>query len=111
MTTRLIGSTGCRAFRGVAKMTETFEKLKAALQAKGTLTDDEIAEAIREHGDMTPEETMWLSAELHERQRAAQTTVTMEQFLEANKVLDSADPDSEEYKAAQKIVDAFLAGN
>jgi hypothetical protein len=111
MTTCLIGTTGSRVFRGVAQMTETFEKLKAALQAKSTLTDAEIASAISESGDMTPEETMWLSAELHERQRAAQTTVTMEQFLQANHVLDTADPTSEEYKAAQKIVDAFLAGN
>jgi polyhydroxyalkanoate synthesis regulator phasin len=111
MTIRLIGLPGPRVFRGVAKMTETFEKLKTALQAKGTLTDEEIANAINESGDMTPEETMWLSAELHERQRAAQTTVTMEQFLQANHVLDTADPTSQEYKAAQKIVDAFLAGN
>ncbi|HVO70660.1 MAG TPA: hypothetical protein VMT24_11475, partial [Aggregatilineaceae bacterium] len=98
-------------FRGVAQMTETFEKLKAVLQSNGTLTDAEIAGAVSESGDMTPEETMWLSAELHERQRAAKTTVTMEQFLQANHVLDTADPTSKEYKAAQKIVDAFLAGN
>jgi hypothetical protein len=92
-------------------MTKAFEKLKAALQVKGTLSDEEIASAISEHGDMTPEENMWLSAELHERQRAAQTTVTMEQFLEANHVLDTADPSSKEYRAAQEIVDAFMAGN
>jgi hypothetical protein len=35
----------------------------------------------------------------------------MEQFLEANKTLDNADPENDEYKAAQKIVDAFLQGN
>jgi hypothetical protein len=92
-------------------MTKAFEKLKAALQVKGTLSDEEIASAISENGDMTPEENMWLSAELHECQRAAQTTVTMEQFLEANHVLDTADPSSKEYRAAQEIVDAFMAGN
>jgi hypothetical protein len=93
------------------EMTATFDKLKAALQEKNTLTEEEIAQAVKEHGELTPEENMWLSAEIHERQRSSQATVTTDQFLEANKVLDSADPDSEEYKKAQQIVDAFLAGN
>jgi len=92
-------------------MTQAFDKIKAALEEKGMLTDEEIAKIVSEHGELTPEENMWLSAELHERKRAAQKTVTMEQFLEANKVLDTADPNSPEYKAAQEIVDAFLAGN
>jgi hypothetical protein len=107
----LSGYSDTHVFRGVAKMTETFEKLKAALLAQGTLADEEIASVISASGDMTPEENMWLSAELYERQRASQTTVTMEQFLQANHVLDTADPASEEYRAAQKTVDAFLAGN
>lgn len=92
-------------------MTETFDKLKTMLETKGSLTDQDITEAISAHGEMTPDENMWLSAEMHERKRATEKTVTMEQFLEANKVLDSADPASEEYKAAQKIADAFLTGS
>jgi Ca2+-binding EF-hand superfamily protein len=92
-------------------MTATFDKLKAALQEKGTLTEEEIVQAVKEHGAMTAEENMQLSAEIFERQRASEKKVTMEQFLEANKVLDSADPNSEDYKKAQQIVDAFLAGN
>ncbi|MBN1201496.1 MAG: hypothetical protein JXJ20_06535 [Anaerolineae bacterium] len=92
-------------------MTESFDKLKAMLADKDTLTQDEIKQVVEEHGEMTPEENMWLEAELHERKRASQSTVTMEQFLEANKVLESAAPDSDEYKAAQKTVDAFLQGN
>lgn len=92
-------------------MTETFDKLKAALAEKGTLAEDEIAQMVSQHGAMTQEENSWLMAEIHERKRSAQKTVTMEQFLEANKVLDTADPNSPEYQAAQKIADAFLAGN
>jgi transcription elongation GreA/GreB family factor len=92
-------------------MTETFDKLKALLEEKGDLSDEEIAKMIAEHGEMTAEENMDLSATMHEKRRASQATVTMEQFLEANKVLDSADEDSDAYKAAQKIVDVFLAGN
>jgi hypothetical protein len=100
-----------RNLTGVTAMTETFEKLKATLEGEGSLTDEDIAKAVNEHGEMTPEEHMWLSAEIHERKRSAESTVTMDQFLEANQVLDSADPDSDEYKSAQKIVDAFLKGS
>ena len=92
-------------------VTPAFEKLKATLESKGSLTDEEIAQAISEYGRMTPDETAWLSAEMHERQRASQATVTMEQFLAASHVLDNADPASAEYQAAQRIVDAFLTGN
>ena len=91
-------------------MTETFDKLKAMLEEKGTLTPEEIEAMAKEHGELTAEENMWLSAEIHERSRSKEKTVTMEEFLEANKVLDSAAPDSDEAKAAQKIVDAFLQG-
>jgi hypothetical protein len=91
-------------------MTEGFDKIKAMLEEKGTVSDEDIKKVVEQHGDLTPEEHSWLSAELHERQRKSEKTVTMEQFLAANKTLDAADPDSDEYKAAQKIVDAFLAG-
>jgi transcription elongation GreA/GreB family factor len=92
-------------------MTEAFDKLKALLEEKGDLSDEDIAKMIAEHGEMTAEENMDLSAAIHEKRRVAQATVTMEQFLEANEVLDTTDENSAEYKAAQKIVDAFLAGN
>ncbi|MBN1678806.1 MAG: hypothetical protein JW966_00845 [Anaerolineae bacterium] len=91
-------------------MTETYDKLKVMLNEKGTLTDEDIDKLSKESGDLTPEERMALSAEIHERKRASEQTVTMEQFLEANRVLDSADPNSDEYKKAQEIVDAFLKG-
>jgi hypothetical protein len=92
-------------------MTATFDRLKAALQEKGTLSDEDIAQAVEEHGEMTAEENMQLVADIFERQRAVEKKVTMEQFLEANKILDTADENSEEYQKAQQIVDAFLAGN
>ena len=92
-------------------MTATFDRLKAALQEKGTLSDEDIAQAVEEHGEMTAEENMQLAADIFERQRAVEKKVTMEQFLEANKILDTADENSEEYQKAQQIVDAFLAGN
>jgi hypothetical protein len=92
-------------------MTQAFDRLKALLEEKGTLGDEEIVNTVREHGALTAEENSWLQAELHERQRAAQSTVTTEQFLAANKVLDTAEPDSEEYKTAQQTVDRFLGGN
>ncbi len=92
-------------------MTASFDKLKAMLEEKGALSDEEIAAVVKEHGEMTDEENMQLSAEIHERKRAGEATVTMEQFLEANKVLDSADPNSDEYKKAQEIVDKFLTGS
>ena len=92
-------------------MTATFDRLKAALQEKGTLSDEDIAQAVEEHGEMTAEENMELSAAIHERKRSQQATVTMEQFLEANKILDTAAEGSEEYKKAEAIVERFLAGN
>jgi hypothetical protein len=92
-------------------MSEAFEKLKAALEAQGSLTDEEIATLVSQHGALTPEELTWLQAELHERRRSKEVKVSTEQFLEANKVLDTADPDSAEYKEAERIVEAYLQGN
>lgn len=92
-------------------MSETFDKLKAMLEEKGTLSDDDITNTVKAHGEMTAEEHMELSAAIHKRKRSQQATVTMEQFLEANKTLDTAAEGSEEYKKAEAIVEKFLAGN
>ena len=88
-------------------MTETFDKLKALLEEKGTLTDEEITTMVSAHGEMTPEENMELSAQIHERKRAQETTITMEQYLEAMKVLDTAAEGSPEYQKAEEIVNKF----
>ncbi|MBN2303215.1 MAG: hypothetical protein JXQ72_01980 [Anaerolineae bacterium] len=91
-------------------MSEAFDKLKAMLAEKGTLTDEEIANAVKEHGEMTAEENTWLSAEIHEKKRSDETTVTMDQYLEAMKTLDSAAEGSDEYKKAEEIVNKFESG-
>jgi glutamine synthetase type III len=96
---------------GGSTMSEAFEKLKAALEAQETLTDEKIATLISQHGALTPEELAWLQAELHERERSKQAKISTEQFLEANKILDTANPDSDEYKEAERIVEAYLQGN
>lgn len=96
--------------KGELGMTAAFDKLKTALAEKKTLTDDEVAKIIAEHGELTADESTWLAAELHERNRASQQKVTLEQFLEANKILDTADPNSDEYKNAEKIAEAYLQG-
>lgn len=88
-------------------MSETYDKLKAMLDEKGTLSDEDIKKVSDEHGAM-PEEEMWkLQAEMHEKKRASEATVTMEQYLEATKVLDTEPEDSEKYKEAEKIVERF----
>jgi hypothetical protein len=88
-------------------MTQAFDKIKAALAEKGTLTDEEVAKIASENGELTPEENTWVAAELHERRRSSQAKVTMEQYLEAMKVLDNAAEGSPEYAAAEKIVQQF----
>ncbi len=83
-------------------MSENFDKLKAKLAETGTLTDDEIQAA-----NLTEEEKIWLNAERYTRQRDKQESITLEQYIAANKVLDSAPEGSPEYVEAQRIVDTY----
>ncbi len=83
-------------------MSENFDKLKAKLVETGTLTDDEIQAA-----NLTEEEKIWLNAERYARQRDKQEVITLEQYIAANKVLDSMPEGSPEYVEAQRIVDAY----
>ncbi len=83
-------------------MSDAFEALKAKLAQTGTLSDEEIASA-----DLTEEQKLWLNAERYAKQRDTSETVTLEQYLEANKVLDSAPEGSPEYEAALKIVERY----
>jgi len=89
-------------------MSATFDKLKAMLAEKKALTNDEIAAAIAADGDMTDEEKVWLEAERHKLSRTA--TISLEDYLAASKVLDTADPSSDEYKKAEEIVNKYEAG-
>jgi hypothetical protein len=83
-------------------MSENFEKLKAKLAESGNLTDDEINGA-----GLTDEEKIWLNAERYAKQRDKQEVITLEQYVAANKVLDTAPEGSPEFNDAQKIVDAY----
>jgi hypothetical protein len=83
-------------------MSENFDKLKAKLAETGTLTDEEIQSA-----NLTEEEKIWLNAERYARQRDKQDVITLEQYVAANKVLDTATEGSPEYVEAQRIVDLY----
>lgn len=83
-------------------MSENFEKLKAKLTESGNLTDEEINAA-----NLTEEEKIWLNAERYSRQRGKQEAITLEQYVAANKVLDTAAEGSPEYKEAERIVEAY----
>ncbi|RMF80297.1 MAG: hypothetical protein D6737_08455 [Chloroflexi bacterium] len=91
-------------------MSETFDKLKALLQEKGALTNEDIEKMVAEHGAMSDEEQAALAAEQHAMSRKSDDTVTMEQYLEASQVLDNEPEDSEAYKKALAIVEKFESG-
>jgi len=50
---------------------------------------------------------IWLNAERYAKQRDKQEVITLEQYVAANKVLDTAPEGSPEFNDAQKIVDAY----
>jgi hypothetical protein len=83
-------------------MSENFEKLKTKLAEAGTLTDDEINSS-----GLTDEEKIWLNAERYAKQRDKQEAITLDQYVAANKVLDTAKEDSPEYKEALKTVETY----
>jgi hypothetical protein len=91
-------------------MTATFDKLKALLAEKKDLSSDEMTAAIAATGEMTQDEITWLESEKIKLQRGADAKITMEQYLEASKVLDTADPGSDEYKKAEELVNKYEAG-
>ncbi|GAB4442379.1 MAG: hypothetical protein Kow00120_11240 [Anaerolineae bacterium] len=90
-------------------MTRAFDEAKARLESQGILTDDQIEALEAEHGRLTDEERVWLNAEIYERLNSGRANVTMEQYLEATKILESADPGSPEYARAEAIANAFEA--
>lgn len=94
-------------------MTATFDKLKELLAKQGTLSKDDIDKAIAADGEMTPEEHVTLEAEKLEREKEkkADGAITMEQYLEALKVLDTAAEGSEEFKKAEALVNKYESGS
>ncbi len=91
-------------------MSATFDKLKELLAKQGSLSNEEVEKAVAEHGAMTDEEKMWLEAERHKLERSKTESVTLEQYLEASKILESAAEGSEEYKKAEAIVNRYESG-
>jgi hypothetical protein len=91
-------------------MSETYTRLKAMLDKQGTLSREEIEKMVAASGEMTAEEITLLEAERHEKERASGKTISMEQYLEASKVLDTAPEGSDDYNKALKIVEAYESG-
>lgn len=86
-----------------------FEELKALLKSQGSLSPDDVTKLEAEHGAMSDEEKMWLESERLEMEKA-DATITMDQYLAALKVLDSAAEGSDEYNKAEALVDKYESG-
>jgi hypothetical protein len=91
-------------------MSAAYDKLKDLLTKQGTLSNEEVEKAIAEHGAMTDEEKLWLEAERHKLERSKGEKITVEQYMAACKVLDTAAPDSEDYKKAEAMVNKYESG-
>jgi predicted DNA-binding antitoxin AbrB/MazE fold protein len=90
-------------------MGAAFDKLKGMLEEKGALTQEQIDETVKADGAMSPQEIMEL--ESLRLKKGERMKVSMEAYLEASKVLDTAAEGSEEYKKAEAIVNAFESGS
>lgn len=90
-------------------MTKAYDTLAKQLKEKKKLAQEDIDKVEKEHGAMTDEERVKLAAEMHAYQTEEREgeKITLEQYVEASKVLDAAKEGSEEYKKALKIVEAF----
>ncbi len=91
-------------------MSETFDKLKELLAKQGSLSEDEINKGIAATGAMSDAERTQLEAERYEKERAKDQKITMDQYLAASKVLDSAAEGSDEYKKALALVEKYESG-
>lgn len=91
-------------------MSESFNKLKAILEEKGSLSPEETETITKEHGALEPQELIEIESLKLKKGKEARKDVSMEDYLKASKVLDEADEGSEEYKKAEEIVKAFEEG-
>jgi hypothetical protein len=94
-------------------MTETFDKLKALLDEKKTVSNEDIQKMVGDHGEMTPEEITELEAlklEAEKVTKKAGEEVSLDDYLAALKVLDEAAEGSDEYKKAEAAVEKYEAG-
>jgi len=91
-------------------MSATFDKLKAMLAEKGTLSNEEINAAVEEHGALSDEEMTWLESEKLKVEKESGDQITMDQYLEALNTLDSAEAGSDEHTKAETIVQRYESG-
>ncbi|MFZ4815520.1 MAG: hypothetical protein ACOYL5_13360 [Phototrophicaceae bacterium] len=92
-------------------MSETFDKLKALLQEKKTVTPDDINKMETDHGKMTDAERVELEAQKLELEKAGKPGgITLEEYQAALKVLDTAEEGSDEYKKAEALADKYESG-
>lgn len=91
-------------------MTETFDKLKALLTEKQDLTNEDVETVVKEHGEMTDEEKIWLESEKIKLQKSERDEVSLDDYLAALKVLDEAEEGSAEHSTAKATVDKYESG-
>lgn len=87
-----------------------FQQLKTQIEKQGKLTTQEIEATITAHGALSEDERIWIESERFRLEREAQETVTMEQYLEALKVLDTAAEGSPEFVKAEALVAKYEKG-
>jgi hypothetical protein len=92
-------------------MSETLAQLQALLAKQGSLSEDDITKVVAQHGALSEVERSVLEAERYEKERNKDQAISLEQYLAASKVLDSAAEDSDEYKKALTLVEAYENGN
>lgn len=88
-------------------MTDAFEHLKTLLQKQGALTEAEVAVAETRLGPVTADERLWLSVEAHILRERVGDAITLEQYVQAARQLDTSPPGSPEYERALRIMTAF----
>jgi hypothetical protein len=91
-------------------MGKSFDTLKAMLNDKKTLTADDLKKVVDEHGELSEQEHVTLEALRLKIDQENRPEVSMDDYLKATKVLDTAEEGSEEYKAAEEVVKAFEQG-
>lgn len=91
-------------------MSASFDKLKAMLEEKGSVSPEDIKKITDENGEMTAEEMMELESLKLKKGKEARKEVTMDEYLAATKKMDEVEEGSEEYKKAEEIVKAFESG-
>lgn len=92
-------------------MSATFDALKALLAKQGSLSNEDVDKAVTATGALTDDEKFWLESERHKLERSKGDKVSLEDYMAACKVLDTAAPDSDEYKKAEVIVNKYESGS